>query len=153
MGREIHVDVGDCIRGSVGWRTAVRAAMADWSRSSVITYHLVGCNAPYREFQVRNQNYGRTGWIGFASGRFDSGHFDTMVVGFNDYYGSRRSALHRRAAACHELGHPLGLDHRSTSSCLAGAVSADRPDPDQHDYDQLRRIYRHRASPGTPGRL
>jgi predicted Zn-dependent protease len=151
-GKEIHVDVGDCLSRS-HWRPAVRAAIADWSRSSVVTYHLVGCDSPLREFQVRNRDYGRTGWVGFASSTWPHGHFATLAVGFNDYYGRRHSALYRRGAACHELGHALGLDHRSGSSCLATPVSSYRPDPGRHDYNQLRRIYRHQASPGTPGRL
>lgn len=151
-GGEIHVDVGDCLSRSY-WRPAVRAAMRDWSRSSVVTYHMVGCNSPLREFRIRNQNYGRTGWAGFAVSTFPGRHFATMVVGFNDYSGSRHSALYRRGAACHELGHSLGLAHRTRSSCLATPVSSDRPDPDQHDYDQLRSIYRHQDLPGTPNRL
>jgi predicted Zn-dependent protease len=144
--------VGDCLSRDY-WRPAVRAAMRDWSRSSVVTFHLVGCNARHREFQMRNRNYGRTGWVGFASSTFPRGHFATMAVGFNDYYGSRRSAPYRRGAACHELGHALGLDHRTRSSCLDTPVSSDRLDPDRHDYDQLRRIYGHSDPPGTPKRL
>jgi hypothetical protein len=55
---------------------------------------------------------------------------------------------HLVAIACHELGHALGLDHRSErSSCLTATIHAS--DPDEHDRAELRRLHAH--SHGTPG--
>ncbi len=149
-GPGISVDVGDCLRQTY-WRRAVRAAIADWSRSPVVTYRLVGCNAPHREFQIRDGFYGPTGWSGYAKLNYDL-HFTSVPIKLNSSYGAGFSEARRRKTACHELGHALGLAHRTSGSCL---VRGDYPRsrPSRHDYDYLEQIYRHEDSPLTPDEL
>ena len=57
-----------------------------------------------------------------------------------------RTARQARKTTCHELGHVLGLDHRSTNeSCMRqGSAPPISRYPDRHDLRQLRAMYRHR---------
>lgn len=149
-GAAISVDVGNCLRRPY-WRRAVRAAMADWSRTPVVTYRLVACRAPNREFQIRDGYYGRTGWSGYADWDYAL-HFTWMHIKLNSSYGANFSEARRRKTACHELGHALGLGHRSSGSCLVRG-NYPRHRPDGHDNNYLRRIYGHEDLLPTPDRL
>lgn len=56
---------------------------------------------------------------------------------------------HLVAIACHELGHTLGMDHRTErSSCLTATIHSS--DPDQHDHAELRRTHGHQHDPAPP---
>ena len=149
-GAGIAVDVGNCLRRQY-WRGAVRAAIADSSRSPVVTYHLVACRAPSASFQVEDGYHGRTGWSGYADWDYAL-HFTSMQVKLNSSYGAHFSEARRRKTACHELGHALGLAHRSSGSCLVRG-NYPRHRPDGHDYYYLRRIYRREDFLLTPDRL
>jgi hypothetical protein len=49
---------------------------------------------------------------------------------------------HLVAIACHELGHALGLDHRSErTSCLTATIHSSQPD--EHDLADLRAAHAH----------
>lgn len=151
-GSEIHVDLGDCM-DNPRWDRAVRAAAPDWSRSMRVTLHIVGCDAAYREVRVFDAPYGRTGWAGRTEWSYGY-HFLTrqencpgagdceMGVKLNSTYGNGYSDNGRRSTACHELGHALGLAHRS-SGCLVTPINPRMVGPDRHDFDQLRAIYGH----------
>ena len=149
-GAGIYVDVGDCLRQTY-WRRAVRAAIADWSRSPVVTYRLVGCGAAHREFHIRDGFYGGTGWSGYADLNYDL-HFTEVPIKLNSSYGAAFSEARRRKTACHELGHALGLAHRTSGSCLVRG-NYPRSRPDRHDYDHLKHIYGHEDWLLTPDGL
>ncbi len=149
-GPEIRVDVGNCLRHTY-WRLAVRAAITDWSRSPVVNYRLVSCESAQREFQIKDGFYGRNGWSGYADWDYDS-HFASLPIKLNSSYGVYYSEARRRKTVCHELGHALGLAHRTSGSCLVvGRSPRDRPD--RHDYRYLRWLYGHEDSLSTPNRL
>jgi hypothetical protein len=68
-----------------------------------------------------------------------SDNWDGADITLNTHYST--SARQRRAIACHELGHALGLGHNpSHDSCLYASID-DTPatTPDQADQDALAR--------------
>lgn len=62
-------------------------------------------------------------------------------ISLNTYYSN--SVQQRRAIACHELGHALGLKHNpSRDSCLFATVDdAPAVTPDRADQDALARLW------------
>ena len=73
-----------------------------------------------------------------------SGHAISAVVKL-DTSGGCCSKGQMRALVCHEVGHALGLDHRSVKSrsCMETPISS--ATPDDRDFANLDRIY------GVPG--
>lgn len=98
------------------------------------------CAYPYR-FAGED---GRTTLL--TEGNPGSGHAVSAVVRV-DTSGGCCSRWEVRALLCHEVGHALGLDHRSAKSrsCMATPINDARPD--DRDYATLERIY---GGPGEP---
>src|SRR6266581_694312 len=112
-----------------GYIAPVQGATTDWSKSTVLDMTFTVGN---QSRTARNQcsfstthlivhacdfNYGPTGWAGLTEAHVNSSHHITAIrVRWNDYYVT---SSFRRTVACHELGHTLGLSHRTeSSSCM-----------------------------------
>lgn len=103
------------------------------------------CPYPSGSFRMCNYNWGATGWAGLAQIRLNGNHIVEGRARVNDYYGS--SYNYRRHVLCQEVGHVLGLDHQANgnASCMDDSSAGwDNLRPNDHDYEQLLRIYDHR---------
>jgi len=121
------------------------------------------CDPVRDRIEVCNDNYGNNGWLGIASiwaTRGRSNHIVQAVVKVNDYYFAIGDDALRDYVMCQEVGHTFGLDHQDTTfntknlgSCMdytsdpAGTSSdfgpLDNRYPNEHDYDEMRKIYSH----------
>ncbi|MGX6607701.1 matrixin family metalloprotease [Micromonosporaceae bacterium Da 78-11] len=92
-----------------------------------------------REYNADDGNYGVTylSWSGV--------HYTSVRVTLNNRNAT--NATQRRKTTCHELGHVLGLEHRTvSSSCLrsGNAVTLNISlVPDAHDFTALHDLYAH----------
>ena len=92
-----------------------------------------------REYNANDGNYGVTylNWSG--------SHFTSVSVYLNNR--TVTNPTQHRKSTCHELGHALGLLHRSqTSSCMRqGNAVTDHISmyPDAHDFNALHALYNH----------
>jgi hypothetical protein len=134
------------------WREARNKVLAEFNATGVVTLQLVVEPAPgtchplersYEDADAatagtirfcrtfdRSSAYG--GWAYWR--RDPDGHIAAAVVVVNGRTGGR-------LILCHELGHALGLDHRSQStSCMSGGPGSGL---DQHDRDELAALYGH----------
>ena len=138
----------------------------DWRRSNAVRVRVVGgktnprnCRATPGRVEVCNARYGNTGWLGIASVYVDGKHIRRASVLMNDTYFDSRdydSNVARRHVLCQEIGHTLGLDHYRGQSCMddrRGLFQRAFIRPSRHDYDQLKRIYRHTDNRTTVGSL
>lgn len=92
------------------------------------------------EYSANDGLYGVTSFPGWNSA---SHNYAGVTVKLNDYTAT--TSTQKRKSSCHELGHVLGLAHRSTAaSCMEqGAAPPISMYPDQHDFDELQAIYNH----------
>lgn len=134
-----------------GWDGYLGDAIRDWGDSSRFRFtrqqaatssdERFACSMPSNYGRVRvcnHADYNLSGFTGLASIRVNSeGHIQRGRVRVKN----SAATGDRRALLCQEVGHTIGLDHRSsTSSCMHQNSSAASADPDSHDYDELRNI-------------
>ena len=146
------------------WDTFVSAAVNDWSSSNVLdmiedpngsTESKVrrSCSAPAGQVRICNLAYGQNGWLGIAGISIDaSGHIISGYTKLNDSYFNLsyyNTVDWKQSVTCQELGHNVGLDHQdedfdntSLKSCM-DYQDPPWPVPNQHDYEELGRIYGH----------
>ncbi len=68
----------------------------------------------------------------------------TFTITLDTTFGRTNSSARRRNVVCHELGHSLGLQHRSaTTSCLTSYVTSQQY-PDATDIKNLNSMYGYR---------
>ncbi|MBV8972235.1 MAG: PEPxxWA-CTERM sorting domain-containing protein [Sphingomonadaceae bacterium] len=106
------------------WGSYVAAAATEWSAANNIDFVQVrgtsptsACNPVFGTVQVCNGNYGKNGWLGYATVYASGTVILEATVKLNDYYfagGTYDTAAWRAQTACQEIGHTLGLAHNDT---------------------------------------
>jgi hypothetical protein len=148
-------------------------------RTTVVAGSTTGatCAANLGTTQVCNAAYGDNGWLGLAQIWITRGsHIAQGTAKMNDTYfvlAKYDNPNERNHVMCQEVAHTFGLAHQSEdgssqNSCMdyfsntgANATSTLSTHPNQHDYDQLAKIYGHTdrfrtnagGSTGTPAGL
>jgi hypothetical protein len=133
-------------QGRITWATTSAANGADTRQP---------CSDPSgaRNLRVCDYNWGATGWAGRATWDFcDYGGTSHVCAGgikVNRQYGT--SYAFYRQVLCHEIGHYMGLDDRTSGSgCMRTAVPPETQyqTPSAHDVEQgvAQHDHRHAAS-------
>lgn len=166
------IKLGDNVSGL--WDGMLGIASADWSQSAVLDTAIVAggttgstCAPTYGRAEVCSSDYGNTGWLGLAQIWITTGsHIAQGVVKNNDYYFGSSSYQYNNTAEmqhviCQEVGHIFGLNHQSETgesldTCMDYYHNVSDNDtlsthPNQHDYDQLAKIYKHKDRFNTVG--
>lgn len=151
--------------GASPWTSYIFNAESDWEASpriSLVTQVWGGCQDYGGAINVCAADYADScgdspqgSWVGCAglSVYTPSNHiakgsvrFDNVVSGWN-WTSERRSHV-----VCMEIGHTLGLQHRTdVSSCMYNPISTgDSPDPDAHDYSVINTSHGHNDGGSSP---
>lgn len=146
------------------WDASFLSAQADWSSSSVLDLSRVSgatgrksrlrCNTSSGKIRVCNAVHGETGWLAITEIWIRDGHIQYGRVRLNDSYfrtPTYNTPEWRTFAACHEIGHTLGLDHQDEAfdnpnlgSCMDYTNDPlTNQHPNLHDYEQLEALYAH----------
>lgn len=140
------------------WVSRVGVASSDWNVSDSINGSVSNGNNPNCDFvtgqiDVCNDDYGSVGWLGLASIQINGNEIVAGWSKMNDYYFNQQrynNDVWRQLVMCQEIGHNYGLGHQNenfntntTDSCMeyTSTPTAIDKTPDQHDYDQLERMY------------
>ncbi len=132
----------------------------DWSDSTVLDTKVVAsgkdptkCVPTSGRVEVCNAAYGSTGWLGLGQIWIKApNHIYQGAAKVNDtYYDTGKySDYSKQQVMCQEIGHTFGLAHTSEDgssqdTCMDYAEPTATKDqwPNQHDYDQLTKIYTH----------
>ena len=162
--------LGDNVSDS--WDTMLRTASNDpdsndWSDSSVLDTVVVvpggttgiTCAPTSGRVEVCSADYGNTNWLGVAQIWITIGsHIAQGTVRNNDFYfklSQYDTPAWRQLVMCQEIGHTFGLAHQDENfnnanlgTCMDYTSDPDGPpsneNPNQHDYDQLASIYKHK---------
>ncbi len=110
---------------AAAWSPYVAAAVTEWNAGNrniafvpvAGATNAASCGAVYGTVQVCDANYGRNGWLGYATVYTAGTVIVEATVKLNDYYfvsGSYDTAAWKAQTACQEIGHTLGLAHNDT---------------------------------------
>lgn len=144
------------------WSALLGNVSADWSQSSVLDTTVVAgaaksrnCRGADGRIEVCNGTYGFNRWLGLAQIWMSGVHIVRGSARVNDTYFATASLDNpqaRRHVLCQELGHCLGLDHQTATSCMDDVNGLADPayvSPNAHDDQQLGLIYAHLDATST----
>lgn len=134
----------------------VTDARVDWYQAPGIDayyrWYTAGCPGGGRHcVNVYSGRYGQNGLYAETTWRTSGGYFvdGSVVIKLNESTTPTSYAA-RRAVACHEMGHALGLDHNTgTTSCIKTYLNqapAFPQHPTSNDFAVLKALY---PKPGT----
>jgi len=172
---EVVLELGDNV--SSLWVPYLGAAAGDWDQSFDLDVSVVpgavtprSCKPKNGRIEVCNAAYGNNGWLGLARLWTTGLHITSASVQLNDTYFIEAygydTPAWRQFVTCQELGHVFGLDHTDedvanpnqgtcmdyTSQPAGGGPWGDpNTSPNQHDYEELVRIYAHTDTDGSRG--
>lgn len=129
--------------GSPVW--PVYAAAERWDNGNPVDFRYTtkGCPKGYQCVVVRQAELAGNVVGSAATGRRGVDITSATVI-LDTTFGRVNSASRRRNVICHELGHTLGLQHRTgTSSCMTSYVTNQRY-PDATDVKNLKTMYGYR---------
>lgn len=121
----------------------VRAAAERWDNDNPVDFRYTTkpCPAGVQCVVVRQQELAAPAVGSAATGSVGTDLVAATVI-LDTTFGRTNTATRRRNVVCHELGHTLGLSHRSgTSSCMTSYVT-DQRFPDATDIAHLTTMYR-----------
>lgn len=124
------------------WPVSLATARWQLSTNFTVHYHWSVCSHAVNcvdatEYSAAD-GYKGLAWIGFDS----NGHpVGTPRVEFNNYYSCTGTCP--GWVTCMEIGHILGLEHRSSGSSCMRDNSTLYTSPDSHDFSQLNANYDH----------
>ena len=128
--------------GSPVW--PVYAAAERWDDKNPVDFRYTthGCPSGFQCVAVRQSELAPPA-VGVTSiGRVGASIRSVSIV-LDTTFGRRNSSARRRNVVCHELGHALGLKHRTaTTSCLTSYVTTQKY-PDATDIKNLDTMYGH----------
>ena len=150
------------------WDSYLRTALTDWNKSTVLDTSLQPnalssprkCASASGVIEVCNERYGQNGWLGIAGISVSGGHITKAYTKLNDTYfamAQYNTPAYRQFVTCQEIGHDFGLAHQDENFTNANLGSCmdytnnpgTNQHPNQHDYDQLQKIYAHLDSTTT----
>lgn len=123
----------------------VKAAAARWSQGNPveIRYTTKACPAEVQCVTVRQAELAAP-TVGLAATASVGADITTSDITLDTTFGRKNSAARRQNVVCHEMGHALGLKHRTqTSSCMNPYVTNERF-PDKTDIKNLTTMYGYR---------
>lgn len=129
--------------GSPVW--PVKAAAARWSKDNPVDFRYTtkGCPTKVQCVTVRQAELDAP-TVGLAATASVSANITASNVTLDTTFGRTNSAARRQNVVCHEMGHALGLKHRTqTSSCMNPYVTSERY-PDSTDIKNLKTMYGYR---------
>ena len=129
--------------GSPVW--PVRAAAERWDDGNPVDfrYTTTGCPTDAQCVTVKQAELADPA-AGTTATAFVGADIKSSDVTLDTTFGRKNAAAKRRNVVCHELGHSLGLQHRTeTSSCLTSYVTSEKY-PDATDVKNLKTMYGYR---------
>jgi hypothetical protein len=129
--------------GSPVW--PVKAAAARWSAGNPVDFRYTTTGCPKNsQCVIIKQSELAAPTVGVTSIARVGTDIKSVTIVLDTTFGRTNSAARRRNVACHELGHSLGLQHRTgTSSCLTPYVTTTKY-PDATDIRNLKVMYGYR---------
>jgi hypothetical protein len=138
---EVTIYVEKTRVGATNWSSVKRAGI-EWARSGRIRIVFVNhCPSRYYCVKVYDGRSSRN-MAGWATLNHDP---RTNYAWYGSLHLNNRyltGSATRRKTVCHELGHIVGLGHRTTGrTCMRDGFTTLYGHPDATDYANLRRIY------------
>jgi hypothetical protein len=137
----------------------ISTAATNWARTNVLNPTAI--NTTYdstldnlTDVVVRDQHYvdycgydwlqpGGSGVVGLATcdSQSPSGQCEQHTARYNLNFTQSTSTSNQRGLACHELGHTLGLEHRTSTSCMQQGYPKPVNDYSPHDKNHISNNY------------
>lgn len=161
-GEERKIIARDSTSGS--WTNKLPNVLGDWGQSSRFRFvkQQAATDSTSRKQCDMPASYGRVHVCNHGDYTFSGAGIATLRVNSQNHIQKGTVKLKnstsegaRRPLLCQEVGHNLGLTHRTTTgSCMHQNASAAAIDPDSHDYEQLvNQTHHHGGEAETGGSL